>query len=142
MNIYLDASAWVKRYLTETGDLSVQAVFDNPDHCLFASRLGMIEVTSSVSRQRTTRLPIEEEQIRFLLQIQDHWENMQVVLLTEQILETAFYFAWNDRLKGADSIHAAIVYHLNVVQNTPVALFCYDDALTAFALRNRLPLFL
>jgi predicted nucleic acid-binding protein len=47
---YLDSSAWMKRYLFETGSPFVTRVFDNGEH-LACSMLGIVEVNATLARR-------------------------------------------------------------------------------------------
>ncbi len=57
MNVYyVDASAWVKLYLTEPGSNEVSSLFNELSREQLASTgLGYVEVASTLARQQTAR---------------------------------------------------------------------------------------
>jgi predicted nucleic acid-binding protein len=104
---YLDASAWVKRYFTETGSAWVQSLFRG-EITLASTALGYIEVAASLARRSRpgSSLPMLQNQLR------QEWQDMFQLELSAPVYEQALTLAWEQKLRGADAIHLAAAQQL------------------------------
>lgn len=107
MLFYLDASAWVKRYVQEDGTLWVRSLFDKGERMATAS-LGYVETVAALSRRLS-----EAEFVRVEPQVKLDWQNMARFDLTNSILERAVELARQHKLRGADAVHLATASDLH-----------------------------
>ena len=124
---YLDASAWVKRYLEERGTQQVQQLFDTQP--LASTGLGYIEVASTLVRQQTMRRLDADILRRLQQQLRTDWKQLIEVPITTELINQAVDLAERYKLRGADSIHLAAALNLQSVfaeTNDPVTLVTSD----------------
>lgn len=109
---YLDASAWVKRYLREAGSKWVHRLFKQ-EKLLCCATLGLIEVVATLARKRHAGeigVPLWDSAGRFLIA---DWDRFCHVELSAPVLETALRVVEATALRGADAVHlaSALVLH-------------------------------
>jgi predicted nucleic acid-binding protein len=106
MLLYLGSSAWVKRYFRESGSDWINQQFEQ-EILLGGSTLGLIEVTATCARKRTTGAidPLRSRQIEASL-LSD-WTGFFQMELTPDVVERSLALARDFALRGADSVHLA-----------------------------------
>lgn len=105
---YLDASAWVKRYVREPGSDWIQDLFAQQPLLACAS-LGFIEVMATLSRKSRAG-EIDQSQFGRLVQELDRdWEGFIEVRLDTDTLVLATGVVRRYALRGADAVHLASV---------------------------------
>lgn len=102
--IYLDASAWVKPYLTESGGDRVRAILDGSD-VVISSVLGPIEATAAIARRHRDLSSAVIEAIDEALS-RDIAE-MEILDLDADVASSARALAKGYRLRAADAVHLA-----------------------------------
>ena len=103
---YLDASAWVKRYVIEPGSKWFGNIFDDPQ-LLASSPLGFVEVISTLARKNKA-LEIERDHYKqTVLDLEEDWQGIIKVQLDSKVIDIAKDIAQRLALKGADTIHLA-----------------------------------
>lgn len=130
MNLYyLDASAWVKRYLEEPGTGNVLRLFEAQ---LASTGLGYIEVASTLVRQQAVhRLSIDTLQ-NLQHQLRADWKLLIEVPMTTELIDQAAELAVQYKLRGADTLHLAAALNLQrgfTEVNQPVTLVTSDTEL-------------
>jgi len=100
--LYLDASAFVKRYLRESGSDFLRRVTDATDRW-FTSRIGYVETVGAIARKGSAA---------DLAAFQSDWESVNVVELHEVTAQLAGMVAVEDRLDALDAIHLALALPL------------------------------
>ncbi len=103
---YLDSSAWVKRYVSETGSSFVSQLFSR-DERLASSTLGLVEITATLARKRKAGALQETELFLLLQRSRGDWQRFYQVPLLSAVVDSALEFARNDALRGADALHLA-----------------------------------
>jgi predicted nucleic acid-binding protein len=97
--LYCDSSAWVKRYVEESGTEEVRTLFRGSER-IGSSRFGYIEVVAALSRRIPT---ISAES-----QLTADWAMMFRLPITETtVVLRAVEIAREDRLRAADAVHLA-----------------------------------
>jgi len=109
--LYLDASAWVKRYYHESGSAQVHQLFSGDD-ARACSVLGLVEVVSALARKcKAQEIPRADFEAK-LAEIDRDWQHFIQIELTlnglDQARDAAVYFA----LRGADAVHFAALQSL------------------------------
>ncbi|MEK7407640.1 MAG: type II toxin-antitoxin system VapC family toxin [Acidobacteriota bacterium] len=106
--VYLDSSAWVKRYCRETGSDRVTTLFASGRQ-LLCSRLGLVEVVAALARKRKSGSlsPDTFENLRG--KVQADWESFWKIDLSARLMADAERIASTLALRGADAVHFASV---------------------------------
>lgn len=124
--IYLDSSAWVKRYVQEPGSGWVHSLFARRRR-IASSALGHLEAVAALSR----RLPRGELAL-LEPRLESDWQNMARLPLTGEVIDQAVDLARRYRLRGADALHLATALALGktlAAIEEPVVLSASDDEL-------------
>ena len=132
---YLDPSAWVKRYVQESGSAWVHALFTRRER-MAGSTLGHLEVVAALSR----RLPHNWALLNPRLAAD--WQDMVRLPLTGAIVDHAVDLARQYRLRGADALHLATALDLQTTLapiNDAVVFVASDDELLRGAQAAGLP---
>lgn len=128
--LYLDSSAWVKRYIQEPGSGRLHILFDQK-HRLASSLLGHLEVVAALSR-RLSHTALARAESR----LQTDWRDMALLPITDEIVERAVHLVRQYRLRGADALHLATALdsttRLQSIKE-PVVLVASDNELLAAA---------
>ncbi len=103
---YLDSSAWVKRYTKEAGTAWLKALLAQ-GHPVACSTLGVIEVTSTLARQRKAGQPAADLFDRKIDDLENDWATMVRMDITRDVVERARGVARTHFTRGADSVHLA-----------------------------------
>ena len=136
MNIYyLDASAWVKRYIREEGTTFVQKIFVN-ENLLACSALGFVEVVATLSRKLKAKeisLSVFEQKVK---EVENDWGKFAQIEIDSEHLALAVELAKKHFLRGADAIHLSaalsLKQHFSSAQD-PYQFISSDDELIAAA---------
>lgn len=137
---YLDASAWVKRYLTEAGSARIRDLFvrKQPFACC---TLGYAEVLSAIARQQGVRQISPDRRNTLRRDIQTDWDEMLHVTIDADVIRLAADLAWNLKLRGADSVHLAAASRLNevlIARSASLVLVTADSEMVSAAGSHRL----
>lgn len=130
MFFYLDASAWVKRYLQEIGSASVHALFNGGER-LASSTLGHLEVVAALVR----RLPPPDWRV-LERRLEPDWQDIAHLPLTNDVIHRAVDLAKQYKLRAADALHlaTALEFQKHVLSiNEALVLVASDDELLAAA---------
>ena len=103
---YLDASAWVKRYIGEEGSRRVTA-WMNEDPLVASSALGVTEVLAAVVRKARAGEISERDQGRIVENVRAEFELFAHVYHTAAVVGYAQEAALRYGLRGADTVHLA-----------------------------------
>jgi len=100
--LYFDASAFVKRYLRESGSDMLRRASDRADRW-FMSRVGYVEALGALARRAK-----RPDFARFHAE----WSLVNVLEVREELAELAGRLAVEERLSALDAIHLASVLPL------------------------------
>jgi uncharacterized protein len=103
---YLDASAWVKRYVQESGAAWIAALFAREITFACAS-LGFIEALATLARKRRAGAVDEMRFGETLRELEGDWEGFTEVSLDGDVRMIAVAVALQHALRGADTVHLA-----------------------------------
>jgi len=133
--LYLDSSAWLKRYFQEPGSDWMMRRFESGDP-LASSALGYVEVTSALARQQASRKLDEERLARLQQQLEEDWGDMAGLPLTDEVVARAVRLARGYKLRGADAVHLATAISVNDAlagTGNSLVLIASDEELLAAA---------
>lgn len=100
MILYLDASAFVKRYLIERGGDLVAEWMDTASEVV-CCRIGFVETYRAISAAKVADLP------HLLARFERDWEGVTVIELDEVIALRAAHHAYPLGLRSMDAVHLA-----------------------------------
>lgn len=131
---YLDSSALVKRYVTETGSVWVQGLCRNAENAVFISELALVEVGSALAR-RKQRQEISDEQRQEYLEVfvHDCAESYHLIPAGLPIIERGLTLTQQHFLRGYDAVQLACALTANDVLTAaelpPLTFVSADDDL-------------
>lgn len=103
---YLDASAWVKRYIAEEGSRRVNT-WMNRNPLVASAALGVTEVLSTVVRKSRAGELSETKRDQIVEQVWVEFDAFAHVYHTPPVMEQARTIALRFGLRGADAVHLA-----------------------------------
>ena len=103
---YLDASAWVKRYIQAEGSQRVNA-WTNQNPLVTSAALGVTEVLSTVVRKARAGELTEKERDKIANHVWVEFDAFAHVYHTPPVMERAREAALRFGLRGADTVHLA-----------------------------------
>lgn len=128
MIIYLDASALVKRYVSEAGSREVNALIAGAS-VVGTAAISRAEVSSALAKAVRVRLLSREEAASVLQVFSAEWESLIRLQLTEVLISRAAALAWEHGLRGYDSVHLAAALFWQDMLGDTVTLASYDRQL-------------
>jgi hypothetical protein len=136
---FLDSSALVKRYVSETGSAWIQQITDpQTGNSLFIARITWVEVRSALARrQREGSLTLAA--VNQLIQIfrSDLNNQYQVIELDSTLAETAGQLVSQYPLRAYDAVQLASVLRIQpafaTTQSTQLIFLTADNRLSAIA---------
>jgi predicted nucleic acid-binding protein len=135
--VYLDASALVKRYVTEAGTPEVGeliAVAALVGSCL----VSRVEVAAALAKAVRMKVISSIAGTKALSTFQSEWESLVRLQMTEVLVKRAADLAWQQNLRGYDAAHLAAAHLWQDVMGEPVTVATYDHQLRNAAERTGL----
>ena len=128
MIVYLDASALVRRYVSEAGSSEVNALLTTVA-VAGTSVVSRAEVAAALAKAvRVGVLSRDEAQSAFQTFTVD-WENLARLQMTEVLAARAAALAWEHGLRGYDAVHLAAALSWLEMLGEPVLLATFDRQL-------------
>jgi hypothetical protein len=115
---YLDSSALVKRYLTETGSFWIAALTDSAvGNTIVVAEITRVEVAAALAaRQRASAGIILAERDRLVTLFLQHCDTeYMLVPLNNQIYDQAVRLTQQHRLRGYDAVQLAVTRDINTL---------------------------
>lgn len=135
--LYIDASAWVKRYFEEAGSGWINQQFDQ-GILMGASTLGLIEIAATCARKRTAGAIDAARFQQIETDLLDDWKGLFQVDLAPEVIEQSLDVARTHALRGADCAHlaSAIVFREQfALTGVDFSFVASDQELKAAALK-------
>ena len=128
MNLYLDTSALVKRYIAEVGSGDVSQWIAEAE--LTATSL-ISRAEASAAFARATRMGAISRQSgeKAVKSLAAHWPRYMKTPISEKTISRAAELAWSLGLRGYDAVQLASAEALQSALGTPVTLVSYDRQL-------------
>ncbi len=126
--VYLDASALVKRYVSEAGTEEVQALLDQATVVCTAT-ITRVEVSAALAKAVRMRILSREEAEVALKDSSEDWRFLERLHLTELVISRASALAWERGLRGYDATHLASALVWQEVLEEPVVMATFDRRL-------------
>lgn len=132
MNLYLDASALVKRYIAEESSEQVNAWIGEAD-LVVTSLITRVEVAAAIARARRMKIIASDESDAALHQFRSEWESFQRLSITENTVIRGDLLACEHDLRGYDATHLACALIWQESLDLPVTLATFDGQLAKAA---------
>ena len=134
MNLYLDTSALVKRYVEETGSEDVLDWMDRAE-MIGTGLVTRAEVASAITRATRMNYLTNQTSRKTLDKFRQEWESIHRLPINEELIARADFMACQYGLRGYDAVHIAATLIWQEALMEPVTLATYDQEL-AIAGRN------
>jgi uncharacterized protein len=128
MIVYLDASALVKRYVTESGSATVNAFLADAA-ALGTSVITRAEVGAALGKAARMRVVFETDAAAALEAFAEDWVDLTRLRLNETTVARAASLAWDHGLRGYDAVHLATALLWRELLDTSVTLATFDRRL-------------
>lgn len=138
MNLYLDTSALVKRYLVEWGSNLVRAWTDGAA-LLGTSNLAHAEAAAAFRRAERERVLRQDEARRVYDRFRRDWPDLLRIPAWDTVVDAGAALAWEHGLRGYDAVHLASALFWQEVLGDPVTVATFDGRLHAAAAACGLP---
>jgi predicted nucleic acid-binding protein len=104
--LYLDASALVKRYVSEPGSVEVSAAISEAQ-VTGTALLSRAEVAAALAKAVRVEALSQEDALASLQTFRAEWPDLVRVQVTEMIVAHADAIAWHHGLRGYDAVHVS-----------------------------------
>jgi uncharacterized protein len=134
---FLDSSALVKRYISETGSVWVLGLFDPAlNNEVFIAAITAVEIIAAISRRsRSGSISITDATITRNQFKRDLQKDYQIVEITENIINSGMVLSETYGLRGYDSIQLAVGRVVNTISIAnrlpPITFVSADNELNA-----------
>ena len=125
MILYLDASAIVKRYITETGSTEVNQIISSSE-VVGTSLLSRTEVVAALAKAIRVGVLTEPEASAAVQAFRSQWVNFARMQVTETTVARADSLAWTIGLRGYDALHLASALLWQEAIGEPLTLATFD----------------
>jgi predicted nucleic acid-binding protein len=106
VNIYLDASVIVKRYIVEDHSHEVNSLLTDT-HMVATSLLSRVEVPAAIAKSVRVGSLRSDIAVSAVQSFRSHWDYFVSIAATETLLAFADTLAWDHGLRGYDAVHLA-----------------------------------
>jgi uncharacterized protein len=129
--LYLDTSALVKLYVTESGSTTVLTAVAHAD--LLATHLiAWVELRAALARKRALGEMDADRHAAIVADMEADWVRFNIVRVDEPLVFRAGELAERHSLRGYDAVHLAAAERSRLAA-LPLRFACFDRALTAAA---------
>ncbi|MBI1864890.1 MAG: type II toxin-antitoxin system VapC family toxin [Nitrospirae bacterium] len=124
MIVYLDASALVKRYISEAGSRETERLIERAS-AVATSVVSRAEVAAGLARAGRLRVISQNDAASALQVFRSQWPDYLRLQVTETLIARADALAWDQGLRGYDAVHlaAAIVWQETIGESVTLATF-------------------
>jgi len=126
--VYADASALVKRYVSETHSQEVQELF-RAARVIGTSELSRVEVASALSKAVRMGSLTDQEAAKALRALRADWPDFLRLRITDAVLSRGEELAFGRGLRGCDAVHLASAMLWQEILAEPVHLATFDRQL-------------
>jgi len=132
MNLYLDTSALIKRYINETGSTDVRDWIRSADDKA-TTLITRAEMSAGINRLLRMKQLSQKDYGDALEEFRADWMDYHRLPVTERLVARADALACDHNLRGYDAIHLAAALTWQELLGLPVTLVTYDRELTEAA---------
>lgn len=128
MNLYLDSSALVKRYIRESGSDEVRRWISDADY-LATSIITIAEMNAAFAQGVRMKGFSQSTAEKAVELVQMHWPGYLKIPASEKCILRAADLAWKLGLRGYDAVHVASAELWQEALNSPITFVAYDKQL-------------
>jgi predicted nucleic acid-binding protein len=128
VNLYLDTSALIKRYVNETGSAEVWEWIRSADDKATVL-ITRAEMSAALYRLLGMKYLSQEDHASALVVFRADWMNFHRLPVTESLVARADALACEHNLRGYDAVHLAAALNWQDLIDLPVTLVTYDKEL-------------
>lgn len=132
MILYLDASALVKRYVTEAGSAEVSAAVSQAA-ATGTALVSRAEVAAALAKAVRVNALTQEEALATLQVFRNDWADLVRIQVTEMVVARADALAWDHGLRGYDAVQLAAALVWKDALGEQVTLATFDKHLWTVA---------
>ena len=132
MNLYLDTSALIKRYVNEAGSTDVRVWIRSADDKA-TTLITRAEMSAGINRLLRMKSLSLKDYNEALEEFHADWEDYHRLPVTEPLVARADTLACQHNLRGYDAIHLAAALTWQELLDLPVTLVTYDRELAGAA---------
>jgi predicted nucleic acid-binding protein len=132
MNLYLDTSALIKRYVNETGSTEVREWIGSADDKA-TTLITRAEMSAAINRMLRLRHLSQDDCNVALDEFRADWLDYHRLPVTEPLVDRADAMACEHNLRGYDAIHLAAALTWQELLDLPVTVVTYDRELAEAA---------
>jgi len=137
MNLYLDTSALIKRYVNEPGTVDVRAWVRAAD-VVSLSIMTRAETASGLTRLLRRGIITQDNYLVTIEQFRLDWAWYQRIPINEELIARADFLACQHSLRGYDAVHLAAALIWQEMLMLPVTLATYDRELASAGIKSSL----
>ena len=128
MNLYLDASALVKRYVAEAGSAQVGQIITQAN-VVGTALISRAEVSAALGKAVRIGTLAAEQGAAALQVVRAEWGSLVRIQITEAVIAHADDLAWRSGLRGYDAVHLAAASLWQDALGEPVTVATFDRQL-------------
>jgi predicted nucleic acid-binding protein len=128
MIVYVDSSAFAKRYLAEAGSRDVEALVRQAD-AVGTALITRPEISAAIAKLVRLGSLDRQHGEAALRAFRRQWPELTAIQLTEAITAEADTLAWEQDLRGYDAVHLASALSWQRALERAVTLATYDKDL-------------
>ena len=132
MNLYLDTSALIKRYVNEAGSTDVREWIRSADDKA-TTLITRAEMSAGINRLLRMKYLSRKDYDDALEEFHVDWEDYHRLPVSETLVARADALACQYNLRGYDAIHLAAALTWQELLDVPVTLVTYDRELAEAA---------
>ena len=132
MNLYLDTSAIIKRYVNEAGSTDVREWIRSADDKA-TTLITRAEMSAGINRLLRMKYLSQKDYSKALEEFRADWMDYHRLPVTEPLVARADALACEHALRGYDAIHLAAALTWKELLDQPVTLVTYDRELAEAA---------
>jgi predicted nucleic acid-binding protein len=134
MILYLDSSAIVKLYVTETGSEEVKTLLKEAD-IVGTALISRAEVVAAFAKAIRAGLLPETQASAAVQVFRSQWPDFARIQVTEATTSRAESLAWSHGLRGYDAVHLASALSWQEALGEPVTMATFDRKMHAAGMR-------
>jgi len=132
VNLYLDTSALIKRYVNETGSRDVRVWLRSADDKATVL-ITRAEMSAALNRLLRMEFLSQEDYVKALDEFRSDWWAYHRLPVTELLVARAEALACEHNLRGYDALHLAAALTWQELLDLPVTVVTYDKELAKAA---------
>ena len=137
MVLYLDTSALVKCYVTESGSVETNAAVEEA-HMIGTVVISRVEMSAAFAKAVRTGSLMKKDARAALEKFRAEWKDLVRIQVTDSLVNRADACAWEHGLRGYDALHLAAAVIWQETLGETITFAAYDEHLRKAAAQEGL----